>query len=290
MSARLVERREGDLVWLSAEGRGWRAVFSTRLGGVSQSPYDALNLSLLVGDDPRRVLANRERLLATLGLTLDDLVVPAQVHGVRVRRVDRSDAGRGARDQAEAVPATDGLLTTAPGVAMLVSTADCLPVLLAGETPGHEPVLALVHAGWRGLLAGVVREAADALTRIGDLRAAVVGPSIGPCCFAVGDVVGEQLERRFPGVWREGRVDLWAAAAQELAAAGLAPAGIVIARVCTGCDRRFFSHRRDLGRTGRQAAVAWISTGGDGEGRNKLVDVQEGREDGMRQKEDVSES
>jgi polyphenol oxidase len=256
---RLSERQEGRLVCLAAQGPGWRLAFGTRLGGVSASPYESLNIGLSVGDDPAAVLENRGRYLAAQGLALDDLVVPGQVHGMAVRLVGDDERGRGARSRETVVDDTDALLTQTPGLPLMISFADCVPVFLAAELDGGGTALALAHAGWRGMLGGVVTEAAAALRQLGRLTAAVVGPSIGPCCFAVGDDVGSALEARFPGVWRDGRVDLWACAAQDLASAGLPPEALANPRLCTSCDRRFFSHRRDHGLTGRQAAVAWVA-------------------------------
>lgn len=255
----VTEHREGDLLWLATEGAGWRLAFGTRLGGVSEGPYESLNIGLSVGDQPPAVLENRRRFLAAVGLSLDDLVVPGQVHGVAVRLVGDGERGRGARSRETVVDDTDALLTQTAGLPLMVSFADCVPVFLAAELDAGRTALALAHAGWRGMLAGVISETAAALRRLGRLTAAVVGPSIGPCCFAVGDTVGSALEARFPGVWRDGRVDLWACAAQELASAGLPPQAIANPRLCTSCDRRFYSHRRDQGLSGRQAAVAWVT-------------------------------
>jgi polyphenol oxidase len=253
------ERWEGGLLCLAAEGSGWQLALGTRLGGVSEGPYESLNISLSVGDEPAAVLENRRRFLAAQGLSLDDLVVPGQVHGVAVRVVGDGERGRGARSRDTVVDDTDALITQTPGLPLMVSFADCVPVFLAAEPEEGGTALALAHAGWRGMLAGVVTETAAALRRLGRLTAAVVGPSIGPCCFAVGEEVGSALEARFPGVWRDGRVDLWACAAQELASTGLPPEAIANPRLCTSCDRRFYSHRRDQGLSGRQAAVAWVT-------------------------------
>ena len=260
MSApRLTECRAGELVWLAAKGSGWRLAFSTRLGGVSEGAFASLNVGLSVGDDPAAVLQNRERFMTAQGLDLDDLVVPGQVHGVVVRVVDAGDRGRGARSRDTVISETDALLTSTPGLPLMIGFADCVPVFLTAETEEGGAAVALAHAGWRGMLAGVLAETAAALSRIGRLTAAIVGPSIGPCCFAVGEEVGSALEARFPGVWHNGHVDLWACAEQELAGAGLPAAALADQRLCTSCDRRFYSHRRDDGLTGRQAAVAWVT-------------------------------
>jgi YfiH family protein len=253
----LREVSHDELTWLAADGPGWHVVFSTRLGGISQGAFGSLNLGLLVGDDRGRVIANRSRLLDALDLRLDDLVVPAQVHGTRVRRVGDGERGRGARDAGDAIVGTDVLATAAVRAALLVSVADCVPVLLVAETAAGRPALALAHAGWRGLLAGVLTAAAAAATELGKLTAAVVGPSIGPCCFAVDDALHARFEARFAGSAGDGTVDLWTCARQELEAAGVPPAAVTVSGLCTSCDLRFFSHRRDHGLTGRHLAIAW---------------------------------
>jgi YfiH family protein len=164
-----------------------------------------------------------------------------QVHGARVVRRDAADPG--------AVEA-DGVATTAPGLAAVVLTADCLPVALVA--PGG---VAMVHAGWRGLAAGVLEAGVAALADAGPVRAAI-GPGAGPCCYEV----GPELRERFG---TEGTtLDLKAIARERLAAAGVAE--VHDAGLCTLCAQRggaplFFSHRRDHGRTGRQAGVAWRS-------------------------------
>ena len=124
--------------------------------------------------------------------------------------VGSGERGRGALDRAGVIAETDGLLTREPGLPLFVSFADCVPVLLVAGRPAR--ALALVHAGWRGMVAGIVAEAARALGAYGAARAAVIGPSIGPCCFAVSPDVGERFEAAFPGTWRDGHVDLWEAA------------------------------------------------------------------------------
>ncbi len=255
----LVRHDAAGPIWYEARGDGWQAAFSTRLGGVSPAPFDSLNLSMSTEDDPVRVWRNRLAFAAAAGTRADDLVVPGQVHGTTIVEVGSGERGRGARGSTDVVAAADGLLTRAPGVPLLVSFADCVPVLLVAGSPAR--ALALVHAGWRGMLAGIVGEAARALGAFGAARAAVIGPSIGPCCFAVSPDVGEGFEAAFPGTWREGRVDLWEAARRQLAAGGFASADIVSSGLCTFHDHEFFSHRREHGLTGRQAAIAWITGG-----------------------------
>ncbi len=255
----LLRRDDRGPVWYEARGEGWRAAFSTRLGGVSAPPFGSLNLGMSTDDDPARVWRNRRALAAVAGVAAGDLVVPGQVHGTTIAEVGSRERGRGARGADDVIADTDGLLTREAGVPLVVTFADCVPVLLVGGRPAR--ALALVHAGWRGMLAGIVGEAARALGAGAAEGAAVIGPSIGPCCFAVSPDVGESFETTFPGTWREGRVDLWEVARRQLEAGGFDPAGIVSSGLCTFHDHEFFSHRREHGATGRQAAIAWLTGG-----------------------------
>jgi hypothetical protein len=208
---------------------GGTALFTTRRGGVSEGPFASLNLGLATADEDERVRANRERVLARTGAA--GLAQGYQVHGTTI-----------AVDCAERVEA-DGQVTTRPGVAAIVLTADCLPVALAGPD-----AIGVVHAGWRGLAAGVLEAGVAATGAV----AAAIGPGIGPCCYEVGDDV-----RAVFGT-TERTLDLKAIARARLRAAGVAE--VHDCGLCTSCDaERFFSHRRDRGVTGRQAGLAWRS-------------------------------
>jgi YfiH family protein len=210
---------------------GATALFTTRRGGVSEGPYASLNVGLATHDDPQRVAANRERVRAHAGAAR--LAQGRQVHGTHV--VVDGEGGE----------AADGQVTTQPGVAAIVLTADCLPVALASSGAAG-----VVHAGWRGLAGGVL-EAGVAALGPGPVAAAI-GPGIGPCCYEVGD----DVRAVFAG--RERTLDLKAIAHARLQAAGVKE--IHDCGLCTACDAyRFFSHRRDRGVTGRQAGLAWRS-------------------------------
>ena len=208
---------------------GATALFTTRRGGVSEGPYASLNLGLLTEDDADRVAANRERVRVQAGA--ERLAQGRQVHGTRVV-VDGQDGEE-----------ADGQVTSRAGVAAIVLVADCLPVALAG--PGAAGV---VHAGWRGLAGGVLEAGVAAAGAV----AAAIGPGIGPCCYEVGDDV-----RAVFGT--SGRtLDLKAVARARLRDAGVTE--IHDSGLCTACAaKRFFSHRRDRGLTGRQAGLAWRS-------------------------------
>lgn len=256
-TAGLAWRESGGLHWLEWRSGAATAAFPTREGGVSEAPFDTLDLGLSVGDDDEAVLENRRRFWAAVGLPPARVVVPGQVHGTTTAWVGDAEAGRGAGDRESVLREHDALLTATPGLGLVVSYADCVPVVIVASGP-QGPALATVHAGWRGMLAGVVGKTARELARHGRLTAAVVGPCIGPCCFAVDDALRERFQTRFPGSGGGATVDLWACARQELEAAGLAPEAITVTSLCTSSDGRFFSHRRDRGSTGRHLAIAWL--------------------------------
>jgi polyphenol oxidase len=224
-----------------------RVLFTTRRGGVSRAPFDTLNLGARTGDDPAAVAANRTRLAAVAGVREERIAQSAQVHGRRVLRHTAAPEPRAPRAQA------DGHATNIPGVAALVLTADCLPVALSA--PG---AVAMLHAGWRGLAAGVLDEGVAALRELGagGPVCAAIGPGAGGCCYEVGDEVRAAFAD-VPEARRGANIDLKAVAAARLRAAGVQ--GIHDAGLCTMCDARFYSHRRDRGTTGRQGGMAWLT-------------------------------
>jgi YfiH family protein len=221
---------------------GGRAVFTTRRGGASTGPYEALNLGRFTDDDAEAVEANREILAALTGVPRERVAQGRQVHGAHVRRVTEPPFSTTPPGEA------DGQATALPGVAPLVLTADCLPIaLIAPEA------VAMLHAGWRGLATGVVDEGVRAMRELGATETvAAIGPGAGPCCYEAGPEVHEALDASVGP-----NVDLKLAARRRLEAAGVVDVHDV--GLCTICDERFFSHRRDHGRTGRQAGIAWRS-------------------------------
>lgn len=222
--------------------------FTTRLGGASGPPFDSLNLGGAVGDDPGRVADNWAAVERETGLSFARV---KQVHGARAVRLDAASP--------PAVEA-DVVVSRTPGLAACVSVADCVPILVADPSTG---LVAAVHAGWRGTLARAVAEAVRALAAEAGAPPsrllASIGPSIGPCCYEVSpDLAARFAAEIGPEVVSARRapaLDLWAANAVILAAAGVPSSRIELLRRCTSCEREvFFSHRRDAGRTGRQAA------------------------------------
>jgi polyphenol oxidase len=208
--------------------------FSTRRGGVSEGPYESLNLGRKNGDDPARVDENRRRLCEALGADAERLTLNRQQHSATVHR---AHAGRRGEHG-------DGLWTDEQGVPMLALGADCATIAVA-RADGDRPALAVLHAGWRGLLEGVVASAAAALG--GGRLTAVVGPAIGPCCYEVGSEVAEPFAVRFGrGVLRGRNLDLWAAAELALRVAGCSRVDRV--DLCTRCNPDLFFSERRTGR------------------------------------------
>ena len=219
---------------------------TTRLGGVSDPPYDRLNLGRSTDDLPDAVTENRRRVLDALGFSADRVATAGQVHGTRVVEAHGPGLHRG----------SDGLITRERDLALAVSGADCLPLLFcAGDA------VAAAHSGWRGTAAGMPRIALDALLALAGAAPAdarvFLGPCIGPCCYEVGQDVADQ----FPAAARiesngSIRVDLAAAARLQLVEAGVPGDAIVDPPACTSCQPAWcYSHRRDRGLTGRQWGV-----------------------------------
>jgi YfiH family protein len=228
------------------EAEGYEVAFTTRVGGVSEGPYASLNLGRKTGDDVERVDENRRLACEAIGADVAKLALNYQVHSARVALAIAGARGEHA----------DGLWTADPGLPILAMSADCLPIALA-RTNGGAPAVAVLHAGWRGILDGIVASGVEALR--GASLAAAIGPAIGPCCYDVGEEVAAPYRERFgDDVVQAGRLDLWTSAERALRAAG-------VERIdrfdrCTACEpETFFSHRRDAGRTGRQGVIAYVA-------------------------------
>jgi YfiH family protein len=234
---------------ISVELAGARALFTTRRGGVSAGAYESLNLGLWTDDDPGCVSVNRDRVARETGIARERFAQGRQVHGAHVARVREAPAG-------EPAPA-DGQATALRGVAPVVLVADCLPVALASRE-----AVAMLHCGWRGLAAGIVADGVRALRELGagDPLAAAIGPGAGACCYEVGDEVRAAFGEADGAAGTAGHLDLKAIAAARLREAGVGEVHDVdVCTICTSSRPLFFSHRRDAGRTGRQAGVAWLT-------------------------------
>lgn len=260
-----MEWREDDGVrWLEADLGEARAAFSTRGGGVSQAPFDSLNLGVLTDDSGDAVVANRRRLASALGRNPARVPIGLQVHGGSLAFHGGPQEPSPFATPGSQIPEVDGHVTAATDLAPLVFVADCLPVALSG--PGG---VAMLHCGWRGLAAGIVAAGAEAIAA----THAAIGPGIGPCCYEVGpevlaafahlgDGIATDGPKTGPGVPKSAHRQL---ALPEVARHLLRAAGVErveSADLCTSCEAElFFSHRRDGGRTGRQAGLVWIKPG-----------------------------
>lgn len=229
---------------------GVRAIVTTRGGGVSAAPYASLNLAMHVGDDPARVTANRRGVYEALDLPAEPAWLE-QVHGTDVVSLPCADS-----------PTGDAAVASAPGLVCAVLVADCLPIFLATRAGDR---VAIAHAGWRGLAAGVVESAIAGMGSDPGNLVAWLGPSIGPAAFEVGPEVRTNFVSRDAGAARDFRpgrdgryfADLPSLARRRLAGAGVR--SIQASGLCTHADAaRFYSYRRD-GVTGRMAALCWIA-------------------------------
>ena len=227
---------------------GARVVFSTREGGVSEGPYESLNLGILTDDDPERVRENRRLLAAGAGVGAERVAMGWQVHGTDLLDWDGPPDAPAYADPGHDLERVDGHLTRERELALLVLVADCLPVALSGDGQ-----VAMLHCGWRGLAGGIVESAVERFERP---PLAAVGPGIGPCCYEV----GEEVLEAFADITEAARgrmLDLRGVADARLRAAGVSDVEHV--DLCTSCrSDLFFSHRRDGGVTGRQGGLVWL--------------------------------
>lgn len=230
-----------------------RAVVTTRAGGASTGPYAAFNLGMNTGEDLDVVAGNRRRLAARLDLAVEPAWL-RQVHGTVVVDAAATDGE----------PEADASFTTKTGVACAVLTADCLPVLFCDRAGTR---VAAAHAGWRGLASGVLANAAAAMASAAEELVAWLGPAIGPGAFEVGPEVRAAFVERWPetaAAFHSGRGDRWfcdlyAVARVQLRALGVRE--ISGGGFCTFTDaERFYSWRRDGGKTGRMASLVWLAS------------------------------
>jgi len=275
-------RAAGDLrllTWPALDASGADAVVTARSGGVSSGPYESLNLSLAVGDDPGCVLENRRRLATAFGADLADFVFARQVHGAGVRIVTESDRGSGAYPLDDAIGGAseaggvDVLVTASPGVVLVILTADCVPVVLHDPVAG---VLACVHAGWRGTVAGVTAAAVAAMRGLGARPSDIVagiGPAIGADRYQVSPDVSEAVSRSFgpaaPGFIRPDPsapdrwlLDLPSANRHALRQAGVPGPQIHATELVTGPAPGHVFSDRTARPCGRLALVARLRPGG----------------------------
>jgi YfiH family protein len=255
----LMDRRPLDggisvLVPEGMESEGFLVAFTERGGGVSKDAFRSLNLGLRCGDDPGNALTNRERLCRALEMPPFSLA--RQVHGARVVVADEGKGGAGFEDPSTALGDADAIVTSTRGHPVAVLVADCVPVALAHPPTGR---LAVAHAGWRGVAAGVLPAALGHFEKPSEVLAAV-GPAVGPDHYEVGEEVAGAVsgasEQGAITTRKASRIHLNLPATVTRILRELGVRDIEWDEVCTACQPdRFFSHRRD-GITGRQALLA----------------------------------
>lgn len=215
--------------------KGIRHFVSTRNGGTSKPPFNTLNLSFNVSDDPKNVLQNRKLLTEALGIDIESITTAKQVHNNKIAVVTREMRGRGSNDHESALDDIDAMVTNVPGILLMIQVADCVPLLFYDPV---KKVIAAVHAGWRGTVLKIARNTVKSMANkyksdpyniyVG------IGPSIGPCCY---------------------EVDLWETNKRQLLDSGIPQSNIEVSRICTRCEKKtFFSYRAGKGVTGRFGA------------------------------------
>ena len=256
----ITTQKIGTLEYLTAQGITAAHCFTTRLGGVSTGYLGSLNIGMHRGDDPENVAKNHEILASALGYDVKKTVLSHQVHSDVVRTVTQADC---LGLDHHAYPECDALITNTPGLALVVFTADCTPILL------HDPVAGAVgaaHAGWRGTAMDIAGKTVKAMEQAfgcdpKNIRAAI-GPNIGFCCFetdgevpsAMVETFGADVEKHIRPQGNKYYVNLKEINRHALARAGVEC--IEISDECTACQhQRFWSHRITRGERGSQGAV-----------------------------------
>ncbi|MBM2827236.1 MAG: Polyphenol oxidase [Dehalococcoidia bacterium] len=220
------------------------SIFQSKQGvrhGVS-TKVGALNMRNAQGSETTSSQSNRRRFLESLGLDYDAALWGRQVHGCEIAIITSRDHHR------PPLQDTDGIVTNIPGLPIMVAAADCVPILLYDP---YAEVVGAVHAGWRGTVQCIAQKAVQSMVKsfgsVPENILAGIGPSIGPCCYEVGEAVLEPLRETFPGWWPQlvvekggsRHMDLWSANRLQLLGCGVAEENIEEAQVCTSCSRRF---------------------------------------------------
>ncbi len=253
--------KKDNLEYLTAEGISVPHCFTTRFGGVSEGYLSSLNIGVHRGDDPEKVARNYEILAELLGIGMADFVVTKQTHSDIVRVVDGRDRGVALVEGAS--QECDALVTDTPGVALVIYTADCTPILLWDPVTG---AVGAAHAGWKGTAADIAGKTVAAMTvcfgcNPKNIRAAI-GPNIGPCCFETHSDVPQAMIRALGDGAKDcirPSGDKYYVNLKELNARFLRRAGVQLIEISTDCTYcqpdRFWSHRYTGGLRGSQGAV-----------------------------------
>lgn len=244
--------------------------FSTRMGGVSEGKFAAMNFSFTRGDRPEHVMENYRRMAAALGMDHTRMVLSYQTHTTHVRAVTEADAGKGVvreRDYRD----VDGLITNVPGITLVTFYADCVPLYLVDPV---RKAIGLSHSGWRGTVNRMGQKTIEAMSRTYGTRPedliVCIGPSICQDCYEVGEEVAKEFKTAFPGPSGEKllrakggekyQLDLWAANRLIFEEAKIPPTQIHTTDICTHCNSEYlFSHRTMGDERGNLAAFLALS-------------------------------
>ncbi len=246
---------------------GIKAVFTSRLGGISGGNYASLNLGLHTKDKTSNVLANRRKIATALQLNLEDFVAAEQVHGNNIYIVTEEDRGKGALELANSIASVDSLITASRGIPLISFYADCVPLLISDPV---KKVVALAHAGWKGTVLEIGAKTVIKMRQIFGTNPrdciVAIGPSISKSNYEVDDAVvkhfqkftfyNEIIEDRGKGHYN---LDLKKANLLSLKRIGLLEKNIIVSKLCTyDCNQLFYSYRREAGKTGRMASIIMI--------------------------------
>lgn len=242
--------------------------FTTKNGGYSSPPFQALNFGFHVGDTVEAVCKNKNMLSNILDFPLESWVAAEQTHGFNIKQVSKADCGLGSNSYDSSIPDTDGLFTSETGILLTLCFADCVPLYFLDKT---SKTIGVAHAGWKGTVRGIAKEMVLAWQQSGiDLKNILVaiGPSICEKCYIVNDYVIEFVQKILEDVEKkpynlitEGQyqLDLKLLNKMVLIQAGIPETNISVTKLCSSChNNNFFSHRRDGGNTGRMMSfIGW---------------------------------
>ena len=234
--------------------------FTTRAGGVSENEFSSMNLRFNCDDKEENVMKNFEIICNEIDVNYKDLVLSKQVHEDEVIKVTAEDKGNGII-YPNKFESADGLITSQRGVPLITFYADCVPLMFLDKTDG---VIAMSHSGWKGTVKNIAQKTVDVFTDDYNCKKenilAAVGPSIGVCCFEVGDEVADIFSEKFGDAVLEKHekwhVNLQKAVYLELKSAGIPEENITMSGICTSCNSDLlFSHRASQGKRGNLAAI-----------------------------------
>lgn len=234
---------------LSIEETGMvKHFFSTRVGGKSEGIYEGLNLGVFTNDNFEKVDYNFKKIFNAVDMSVEKKVFLKQIHSGEFYVVDEKNYKEILGHEGDAI------ITSEPGIAIGVFTADCVPIILLDKS---KKIVSVIHAGWKGTYNGIVKRVLNFMVKSldSDLNCvlAAIGPSIGSCCFEVGIDVADKFKFVY---LRDGKyfVDLWAENIEQMKDIGISESNIASSELCTFCNKKlFYSYRRDNGKTGRMA-------------------------------------